>query len=566
MPRQSAKKKNQADKYVEDSESRRRGLLTLARWRIDPVAFVVEELKVTPYLWQAEVLRAFPVNKRLALQACKGPGKSACLSWLILNFLATRSYPKIVCTSVTGENLKDGLWAELGKWIRNSPFLKANFEYTKERISVKTQDDKDNWFVSARRWRRDSDAEQQEQTLAGLHADFILAVIDEAGGVPDAVVATADAVLTAVNEDGSVRDEHGSVIKEAHVVIAGNPTHTEGPLYRAATEERDQWKLFQVTGDPDDPNRAPQVSVAWAREQIRKYGLTSPWVEVNVFGKFPRMATEGLCSMQDVLDATGRNKDRYGNLLSFSGPKILGVDVSRRGTNQTVLIYRQGDKIMGCKVWHGMDTVYTAGIVRQELKAWGAEAVYVDDTGIGGGVTDILLAENEPCIPVTVGETAPDDEHHMNLRSQLAAALQERFREGTISIAPDVEEFRMKVGPEPEVMKLRDTPFVTEATTMRFKFDGRSRRQLEDKDIYKKRTSRSPDHWDALALTEAHWVLGAGGFGEPGEEQEVQRGRVIDGSSLRLTERPVVHDEEGHDDGELRVRRRELRIGGRLRM
>src|SRR5262249_56383300 len=82
----------------------------------------------------------------------------------------------------------------------------------------------------------------QGETLAGLHADHILFILDEAGGIPDAVMASAEAAL--------------SSCKEGHIVQAGNPTHLEGPLWRACTSERRLWKIVEITGDPDDPRRA----------------------------------------------------------------------------------------------------------------------------------------------------------------------------------------------------------------------------------------------------------------------------------------------------------------------
>ena len=58
---------------------------------------------------------------------------------------------------------------------------------------------------------------------------------------------------------------------ETKILIAGNPTHTDGPLYRACTQERHLYHVTEITGDPDDPMRSPRISVKWAREQIEKY-------------------------------------------------------------------------------------------------------------------------------------------------------------------------------------------------------------------------------------------------------------------------------------------------------
>jgi phage terminase large subunit len=92
-------------------------------------------LHVEPDAWQVEFLRAFVKNQRLALKACKGPGKSAALAWVGWNFLLTRPHPKVVCTSITGQNLKDGLWTEMSKWQQKSPLLSKAFTWAAERIT-----------------------------------------------------------------------------------------------------------------------------------------------------------------------------------------------------------------------------------------------------------------------------------------------------------------------------------------------------------------------------------------------------------------------------------------------
>ena len=67
-------------------------LSRLEQWRAHPVVMVREEFGVEPDAWQFEALEAFPHNNRLAMKACKGPGKTAVLAWLILNFLGTRPH------------------------------------------------------------------------------------------------------------------------------------------------------------------------------------------------------------------------------------------------------------------------------------------------------------------------------------------------------------------------------------------------------------------------------------------------------------------------------------------
>src|SRR6185312_13307824 len=103
-------------------------------WRENPPAFVREVFGVTPDPWQDDVLSAFPSQQRVAMKACKGPGKTAVEAWLGWNFLLTRPHPKVAATSITKDNLADNLWTEMAKWQHKSPLLKSAFEWTKTRI------------------------------------------------------------------------------------------------------------------------------------------------------------------------------------------------------------------------------------------------------------------------------------------------------------------------------------------------------------------------------------------------------------------------------------------------
>ena len=221
------------------------------------------------------------------MKACKGPGKTTLLAWIILNFLGTRDSPRVGATSITGDNLSDNLWAELAKWMARSAYFSTAFTWMRTRIEYREAPA--NWYASARTWPKTGNPEEQANALAGLHADHVLFVLDESGGIPQGVMATAEAVLaTGV---------------ECKVVQAGNPTHTTGPLradpslatvmdttgplHRACTIDRHLWHLIQITGDPDNPKRSPRIKLDWARQQIASYGRDNPWVLVNVFGEFP---------------------------------------------------------------------------------------------------------------------------------------------------------------------------------------------------------------------------------------------------------------------------------------
>ena len=440
----------------------------MREWAAKPVVFVREVLGAVLDDWQVEVLEAVAARQRVALKASKGPGKSTVLAWVALWFLATRPHPKVVATSITGDNLRDGLWTEIAKWLGRSEFLRASFEWTSERVA--SVEHPETWWASARTWPRSGDASQQADTLAGLHADHVLFLVDEAGGIPDAVVAAAEAGLANASE------EHG---REAKLLLAGNPTHLEGPLYRACTSERPLWWVKEISGDPDDPQRAPRVSAEWAREQISKYGRDNPWVLVNVFGKFPPSSANTLLGVEEVEAATKRMLPRG---TWEDEPKVLGIDVARYGDDRSVLFPRQGFAAMQPTVLRNLSTMELVGQAARLIDRWRPDAVFVDSATFGAGVIDRLLQLGYPVLGVDFGGKPVTAGKFANRRAEMYFALAEWVRAGGALPSGHPE-------------------LTAELTAPTYKFDNANHLLLEKKAEVKKRTGRSPDLADGLALT-----------------------------------------------------------------
>ena len=438
----------------------------VVRWRRDPVYFVRDVLGAEPDEWQADVLRAFNTHPQIAMQACKGPGKSTILAWLSWLFLATRPHPKIACTSVSGPNLADGLWTEMAKWQGRSEFLKRTFVWTKTRIFA--ADHPETWWMSARTWSQSADPQAQADTLAGLHADYIMFVIDEAGSIPNSVMAAAEAGM--------------STGIETRIVLAGNPTQLSGPLYDAAVKDRHKWWVTEITGDPDDPKRSPRISVEWARSQIEKWGRDNPWVMVNVFGKFPPSSLNALLSVEEVRASMSRHikEDQF----SFA-PKVIGVDVARQGDDSTVLFPRQGRAAFKPVQMRNADSFTISGRLAQAENKWAPNAVFVDATGgWGWGVIDAHRQLGRDPIPVEFSGAATNPQF-FNKRTEMWFEMAKWVKQG--GCLPNIPEL------------------VAELTTPLYTFKG-DRMILEPKEQIKERLGRSPDFADALALTFAQPV------------------------------------------------------------
>lgn len=433
----------------------------LKEWRDHPDQFVREVFGVEPDLWQIEILKAFPHNNRLAMKASKGVGKSTILSWCAWNFLLTRPHPKIAVTSISASNLSDGLWTEMAKWMGKSPLLTELFSWTKTRIMLKGSES--TWWMSARTWAKGASTEQQANTLAGLHADYLLFILDEAGGIPDGVMAAAEAGL--------------STGGDTKIIMAGNPTHLEGPLYRACTSERTLWYLVEINSDPDSPLRSPRVSIEWAKEQIEKFGRDNPFVLVNVFGQFPPSSINALLGPNDIQTAQERVY-KAGEFDSYQ--KRLGVDVARFGLDSTIIFPRQGFQSFNyVEMRNASSSEVSQRVISAKVK-WDSDLEFIDETGgYGAGVVDQMRLHGFSPIGIHFSSKA-SDERFFNKRAEIWWLMAEWVKSG---------------GALPKCSRL-----AKELTTAQYLYQN-GKLRIEEKEQITKRLGFSTDISDALALT-----------------------------------------------------------------
>ena len=117
--------------------------------------------------------------------------------------------------------------------------------------------------------------------------------------------------------------------------------------------------------------------------------------------------------------------------------------------------------------------------------------IYIDDTGMGGGVTDRLREvkyeeglHRMVIVPVNFSSSPPDfaEESYTNISGYMWGVLKELFRQRALCL-PNDEELSAQL------------------TTRKYKVNSKGKIKLESKDDMKKRQLPSPDMGDALALS-----------------------------------------------------------------
>jgi len=326
-----------------------------------------------PRRWQVEVLESVGARLRagcdlqgaiqIAVASGHGIGKSALVSWLILWALATCEDARGIVTANTEPQLRTKTWPEIAKWFR---LCVCSHWFSCQATAIFSADPKHEktWRVDAIPWN-----ERAPEAFAGLHnkGKRILVIFDEASAIPDIIWETVEGALT---------DERTEILWAAF----GNPTRNSGRFRECFGRMAHRWHTLQI-----DSRTVAGTNDAQIATWIEDYGEDSDFVRVRVRGLFPRAG-----SMQfipsDLVDAAAKREAS----ASIYDPLIMGVDVARFGDDESVISFRRGRDARTIKPIHlrGVDTMALAGRVVQEARERQADAVFIDETGVGGGVVD----------------------------------------------------------------------------------------------------------------------------------------------------------------------------------
>lgn len=171
-----------------------------------------------------------------------------------------------------------------------------------------------------------------------------------------------------------------------------------------------------------------------------------------------------------------------------TGPKVIGVDVARFGSDRTVVLLRDGSVVRqeDVRSWRGLDLMQTAARVGEIISRERPRAVFVDDIGVGGGVTDRLRHLGFDIIAVNAGAKPNDPTRYVNRRAEMWGLMRDWIREnGTLP---------------------NDDALLADLTAPTYAYDHANRLKIEGKESMKGRGLPSPDIADALSMTFAQPV------------------------------------------------------------
>lgn len=439
----------------------------------DPVLFAREVLLFETDEWQKDALMDLAENPKVAIKSGQGVGKTGMEAVALLWFLTCFPYPRVVATAPTKQQLHDVLWSEVAKWQERSPLLKSILKWTKTYIYMVGHEKR--WFATAR-------TATKPENMQGFHEDNMLFIIDEASGVADPIMEAILGTLSGGNNK---------------LLMCGNPTKTSGTFYDAFYSSRWMYKCHTVSSED-----SPRTSKDNIKALIDRFGYDSNVVRVRVRGLFPKQEDDVFISLQLLEDAIKLELDseEEAGEKELTPDRIdIGVDVARFGDDDTVIAQKLDKLIPDLLIRHGQDTMRTVGDIVKMYKELMdrfpnySDYVYVkiDDTGVGGGVSDRLKEVKEEekldkllVVPVNFAKKAP--------KSKSAKFYDDIVTWMWSNVRDMLEGHELKL---PD-----DAVLVGEFSTRKYHFISNGKQRLESKEDLKKRGLHSPDRADAVAL------------------------------------------------------------------
>ncbi len=381
-----------------------------------------------------------------------GIGKSAIESILLLWFLGCwRS--KIGCTAPSADQMFDILWAEIALWLpRMKEEMRANYEWQSDHIRM--VDNPENWWARAKTARP-----EKPEALAGIHADNVGIMVDEASGVAEIVFQTA----------------HGSLTnKNILVVMISNPTRSLGYFYDSHHKFKQDFQCLQFSSLD-----SPIVDEAYVDKIRTTYGEGSDEWRIRVTGQFPREdAVDDKGYVQLIPEADIRFVDDN----RLHGPKRMGVDPSGMGSNKTVFVVRDAMVAYVAMAKQKSDAssiAMQAATLMDELII-SPDDVYLDSFGVGAESYQKLALMRLDVHGVNVDMDPDDLETFLNKRAEAYWRMRNWLRQGGVLVRHEGWE---------------------DLKTIKYRRNLKGKIQIMPKLDMQKLGIPSPDFADALMLT-----------------------------------------------------------------
>ena len=466
------------------------------RYANDPVGFMTDVLgdAGTPYSKQAEMLDALVHHRRVSVVGANGSGKDWVAGRAMLWWLETRPEAKALTVGPTQRQVDEIVWQE----------MREAYAAAGERLSGRMF--RSAYRIDERRFALGFSTDNP-LNIQGFHSEELLVVVTEAHAMPQLQM---DAIKR---------------LQPDRLLLVGNALSRDGEFYASHHTKRNLYHRIAISAfdtpnfTGEDGGRRGMITPEYVEEYALDYGIDHPLYAASVLAQFPDSLEDSLIGREAVESAMARgeedchsersaaeprnlsgeapaedersprdvsaplNMTRQGATLNMTSgePVYIGVDVARFGFDKSALCVRQGERVLAVRSYERMDTMRLVFEVQRAVREWRAEAVFVDEGGVGGGVVDRLRELGAPVYGVHFGGSAQRPTRFFNRRSEIFWELRRLLHDALITLPRDEELAGQLLG-------------------LRYDISSSGQIRLEGKPQMRKRGMPSPDKADALAL------------------------------------------------------------------
>jgi phage terminase large subunit len=359
-----------------------------------PERYLREVLGATPYYKQVEMFDAVRHNRRVSVVGCNSSGKDWAAGRIVLWWMTVNYPAKVIVTGPTYRQVEDIVWNEVRSAYYNSIVPLGGHMYQTPRFQGRKIDtaepDPEHFALGF--------STSDEFNLQGFHSPNLLVIITEAHGLPQRDI---DALHR---------------LNPKCTLMTGNAFSTSGEFYESHHGKRDLYKTITISAT-DTPNIIQNqeiikgmVTAQDVNDRKEEWGEDSPMYRGAVLAEFPD-------ELEDVIIPLSFIRESMNREVVPEGEITIACDVARFGQDKTVVALCQGNYAEIIWKVQGKDLMSIAGWLGRYCEDNNVDNVVVDDTGLGGGVTDRLREvglNGTNIIAFKGGETAQSSDRFSN--------------------------------------------------------------------------------------------------------------------------------------------------------
>lgn len=469
------------------------------KYRDDPVLWAKEVLGVTLWGKQKEICEAVIDHRRVACRAANGVGKSKTCGvlaawWIATQYARDPQETVVVITAPSFSQIQNNMFHELRLAMAQSQSTTYEGGKPKNELYAPLPG-KINASGNSAVWKTTNGDElaigrkPAEQdiitTFQGIHRKNVLFIIDEAGGMPSDMFEAAERMTTN---------------KNARILAVGNPDRRGSEFFKLFKEDS-IWHKMKISAYDTPPftgEPCPEELLEFMPDKenvamrLKKYGgPDDPRAKISIFGEFP--------DSDETVFFTETAMDKADDKIidpNMEDDKILGVDLSMFGSDESVVYFNQSNRIRKVDSWGQLGTQAAVDRLHDLAVALDVDYVNIDSGGIGAPIISQLKTsypESERkyrIVEMNSSAAPPDRRRWVNAK----AWWYDRLREDMVMGYLDLD-------------LPRDSKLRSQMTDINSEFAEGTRAgaiKMESKKDMKKRVGYSPDEVDAVVYAHMH--------------------------------------------------------------